>query len=55
MKYSEFIKKTIVVIVTVIITFIILWFVIALYARNSIKIVPEEERYLKQEFKTYGN
>jgi len=53
MKYSELIKKTIVVTVTVIITLIVLCFMIALCTRNSFKIVPEEERYLKQEFRTH--
>lgn len=52
MKYLALIKKTIVVIVTAVITLIILWFLIVLYARNSIKIIPEEEQYLKQEFRT---
>lgn len=53
MKYLELIKKTIVVIVTAVITLIILWFLIALYARNSFKITPKEEQYLKQEFRTH--
>lgn len=53
MKYLELIKKTIVVIVTAVITLIILWFLIALYARNSFKIIPEDEQYLKQEFRTH--
>ena len=52
MKYSELIKKTIVAIVTAVVTLILLQFLIAFCARNSVKITPEEERYLKQEFRT---
>lgn len=51
MKYSELIKKTIIVTITSVITLIVLWFLIALYIRNSIRIIPEEEQYLKQEFR----
>lgn len=51
MKYAELIKKSIVITITVIVTFTILWFATGLLMKNSIKEVPLKEQQIKQEFR----
>lgn len=51
MKYFELIKKTIIVTITVFITAIILWVIIGLITKNSMRIVSDEERLIKSEFR----
>ena len=51
MKYFELIKKTIIVTITVFITVILLWIIIGFITKNSIRIVSDEERLIKSEFR----
>lgn len=51
MKYFELIKKTIIVTITVLTTVIMLWVIIGLITKHSMRIVSDEERLIKSEFR----
>lgn len=50
MKYTEIIKKTIIVTITVIVTIALLGFLMKMCARNLVKEVPNDEM-IKSEFR----
>ena len=51
MRYFELIKKTIIVTIAIFITLVLLWLLIGFLAKKSMRIVVDENRLIKYEYR----